>query len=194
MTLVDVLWGIFWYFCRYLPVSVTGFILEVILMLKAVSFWKRSYLLWFFITLHIMVCTKVHYIPLLCCLWDAKVLFYQFFHNSTVWSLQLYQPWGSTIWSQHTDTILHWCMPFTLLKLQVLLGKESLQCGHILSPRMFKSWDRSSVQTSCAGVLFSLCLSLSLFFFSHYILPLPLLAPSSTFQLKESKHSINNSI
>lgn len=123
-------------------------------------------------------CSEVHYILLLCYLWQEKVLFYHFFQNSTVWSLQLNQPWGSTIWSQNTDTILHWCMPLTLLKLQVLLRKESLQCGHISSPRMFKSWDRSSVQTSCAGV-FLCVLDLS---------------PSSTYHLKESKHSINNVI
>lgn len=105
------------------------------------------------------VSAVVFYVPLLLCC-NAKVLL-----DCTL------QPWGSTIWSQHTDTMLHWCMPLALLKLQVLLRKEFLQCGHILSPRMFKSWDRSSVQTSCAGVFFSLCLSLSLpcffLFFPH---------------------------
>lgn len=94
------------------------------------------------------VSAVVFYVHLLLCC-NAKVLL-----DCTL------QPWGSTIWSQHTDTMLHWCMPLALLKLQVLLRKEFLQCGHILSPRMFKSWDRSSVQTSCAGVFFSLCLSL----------------------------------
>lgn len=136
------------------------------------------------------VCSsEVHYILLLCCLWEEKVLFYHFFQTSTVWSLQLNQPWGSTIWSQNTDTILHWCMPLTLLKLQVLLREESLQCGHISSPRMFKSWDRSSDElcrrlSLCHGSLFSFSLSLHLL----------LLSPSSTYHLKESKHSINNVI
>lgn len=132
-------------------------------------------------------CTGVHYIPLLRCFWEAKVLFYHFFHNSSVWAVQLYKPWGSTIWSQHTDTIFHWCMALTVLKLQVLLGSESLQCGHILFPRMFKSWDRSLLQTS-SGVFVFVCVSLSLsfvsLFFSHYILSLPPLSPSSTYQLK----------
>lgn len=133
------------------------------------------------------VSAVVFYVPLLLCC-NAKVLL-----DCTL------QPWGSTIWSQHADTMLHWCMPLALLKLQVLLRKEFLQCGHILSPRMFKSWDRSSVQTSCAGVFFSLCLSLSLpcfflFFPSHCILSLSQTSPAYTYQLRESKHSINNSI
>lgn len=108
------------------------------------------------------------------------------------------QPWGSTIWSQHTDTMLHWCMPLALLKLQVLLRKEFLQCGHILSPRMFKSWDRSSAQTSCAGVFFSLCLSLSLpcffLFFPHTAFFLCLRPLPPTRSAEGIKYSINNSI
>lgn len=39
----------------------------------------------------------------------------------------------------HKTLIQYSIDALTLLKLQVFLGKESLQCGHILSPRMFKS-------------------------------------------------------
>lgn len=86
---------------------------------------------------------------------------------------------------------LHWHTPLTPLKLQVCLRKESLQWGHISSPRMFKSWDRTSFQASCAGVFLPLCLG-SLFSFS--LSPFCLPQPSSKDHLKESKHSINNLI
>lgn len=131
------------------------------------------------------------YAPLRCFL-NAKILFYC-----------ALRAWGSRIWSQHTDTKLHWCMPLTLLKLQLSQRKEFLQRGHISSPRMFKSWDRSSVQTSCAGVFFSLCLSVCecvclpcilLLFSSHCIRSLFQTSPAHTYQLRESKHSINNAI
>lgn len=134
-----------------------------------------------FITVHMVV--VFHYISLLCCSWEAKVLFYHFFHNSSVWSLR-----HEAAQYDHKTLIQYSIDALTLLKLQVFLGKESLQCGHILSPRMFKSWDRSSVQTSCAGVFFSLCLSLVSLF------SLSLLSSSSTYQLKESKRCINNPI
>lgn len=78
----------------------------------------------FFITLNGVWCTDAHYVPLLRYFWEAKLLSYHVFHNSTVLSLQQNQQWGSTIRSQNTDTILHWCMPLTLLKRQVLLRKR----------------------------------------------------------------------
>lgn len=84
------------------------------------------------------------------------------------------------------DTILYWCMPLTLLKLQVSLGEESLQCGHISSSGMFKSWGQSSVQ-SCAGIY--LCLG-CLFIFCT--LSSFSLTTSSTYHLKNKKQRIND--
>lgn len=86
-------------------------------------------------------------------------------------------------------TMLHWWAPLSLLKLQVLLRKESLQRGHVSSPRMFKSWERSSVQATCAGV-FSFVFRISLLVsscvhFSFFSLPLSLLHTPS-----ERKQSI----
>lgn len=90
--------------------------------------------------------------------------------------------------------MLHWWASLSLLKLQVLLRKESLQRGHVSSPRMFKSWERSSVQTTCAGV-FSFVFGISLPVSSCLHLPRsspssPSLSLSSTYHQKEAKHSI----
>lgn len=89
------------------------------------------------------------------------------------------------------DTILYWCMPLTLLKLQVSLREESLQCGHISASGMFKSWDQSSVQ-SCAGI----CLCLwCLFFPAHFLsrspsLSFSLSSPLSTNHLNKYKSAM----
>lgn len=90
--------------------------------------------------------------------------------------------------------MLHWWASLSLLKLQVLLRKESLQRGHVSSPRMFKSWERSSVQTTCAGV-FSFVFGISLPVSSCVHLPCsspssPSLSLSSAYHQKEAKHSM----
>lgn len=146
---------------------------------------RRSHQLRFF-----MADYSSHYTPLLCCFWGVLQLCT---HNTSVLTAALPIMRQHTIWSQHTNTILHWCMLLTLLKLHILLGKESLQCGHILSHWMFKSWDRIQFR-QVVQASFSLCVPLPCLFpfshttFFHCLFSLSV-SHSSTYKLKESKHS-----
>ncbi len=167
-------------------VLVTGFWKDAILILLSVCFcriWVNSLLLCGVQSFIISDYDAV---------WKARVLFYYSLHNSTVWSLRLHQTWGSTRWSQHTDTILHWCLS-QCWSCKFYSEKNPCSVGMFYPPECL-SHETDPQFRRVVQAYFPLCVSalspFSLFLwwrsaFASFSLP-----PPHT----SSKHSINNSI